>query len=134
MNTERTIYLIFYTYEEKCMLQGSAFIELQFCRASAGTDIRELVAVDSIENGREESLYVSDADRFYREYGKYFDCGVYNNLKQGAVDIYGINYYAPLVTDIVTDCICRDRPFDYERLLRWLEASKQYNGFYILGI
>ena len=126
--------MIFYTYEEKCMLQGSAFIELQFCRTPAGTDIRELVAVDSIENGRNDSLYVSDADRFYREYGKYFDCGVYNNLKQGAVDIYGINYYIPSVTDIVADGIRRDRPLDYERLLRWLEASRQYNGFYILGI
>ena len=134
MNTERTIYLIFYTYEEKRELQGSAFIELQFCRASADTDIKDLVAVDSIKNGRRDSLYVSDTDRFYREYGKYFDCGVYNSLKQGAVDIYGINYYAPLVTDTVTAGICNDSPLDYEKILRWLEASKQYNGFYILGI
>ena len=46
--------MIFYTYEEKCALQGSAYIELQFCRASADTDIKELVAVDSIENGRKD--------------------------------------------------------------------------------
>lgn len=134
MNTERTIYLIFYTYEERCALQGSAFIELQLCKAPVDADIKELVAVDSIEHGRKDSLYVSDTDRFYREYGKYFDCGVYNNLKQGAVDIYGINYYAPLVTDTVTAGIRRDSPLDYERLLHWLESSKQYNGFYILGI
>ena len=126
--------MIFYTYEEKCALQGSAYIELQFCRASADTDIKELVAVDSIENGRKDSLYVSDADRFYIEYGKYFDCGIYNNLKQGAVDIYGINYYAPSVTNTVIDGIRIDSPLDYEKILRWLEASKQYNGFYILGI
>lgn len=125
---------IFYTYEEKRELQGSAFIELQFCRASAGTDIKKLVAVDSIEHGRRDSLYVSDTDRFYREYSKYFDCGVYNNLEQGAVDIYCINYYAPLVTDTVTAGICNDRPLDYEKLLHWLEVSEQYNGFYILGI
>ena len=84
--------MIFYTYEEKCALQGSAFIELQFCRAPADTDIKELVAVDSIENGRKDSLYVSDAGRFYIEYGKYFDCGIYNSLKQGAVDIYGMRF------------------------------------------
>lgn len=126
--------MIFYTYEEKCALQGSAFIELQFCRALADTDIKELVAVDSIENGRKDSLYVSDADRFYIEYGKYFDCGIYNSLKQGAVDIYGINYYAPSVTNTVIDGIRIDSPLDYEKILRWLEASKQYNGFYILGI
>ena len=126
--------MICYTYEEKRELQGSAFIELQFCKAPADTDIKKLVAVDSIEHGRRDSLYVSDADRFYREYGKYFDCGVYNNLKQGAVDIYGINYYAPLVTDTVIAGICNDRLLDYERLFHWLEASKQYNGFYILGI
>lgn len=134
MKTERTIYLIFYTYEEKRELQGSAFIELQFCKAPVDADIKDLVSVDSIEHGRKDSLYVGDADRFYREYGKYFDCGVYNNLKQGAVDIYGINYYAPLVTDTVTAGICRDRPLDYKRLLHWLESSEQYNGFYILGI
>lgn len=74
------------------------------------TDIKELVAVDSIENGRKDSLYVSDADRFYIEYGKYFDCGIYNSLKQGAVDIYGINYYAPSVTNTVIDGIRIDSP------------------------
>lgn len=115
-------------------LQGSAFIELQFCKAPAGTEIKHLVSADSIENGRSDSLYVADTDRFYNEYSKYFDCGVYNNLKKGTVDIYGINYYTPSVTDTVIADICSDRPLDYERLLRWLEASKQYNGFYILGL
>ena len=125
---------IFYTYEEKCVLQSSAFIELQFCIAPADTDIKDLVAVDSIEHCRKDSLYVTDSDMFCGEYGKYFDYGIYNNLKQGAVDIYGINYYVPSVTDTVIAGICNDRPLDYERLLHWLEASKQYNGFYILGI
>ncbi len=126
--------LIFYTYDEIQNFRGTAFIELQFCRTPADTDIKDLVAVDSIENGRRDSLYVTDADRFYSEYGKYFDCGVYNNLEQGSVDIYGINYYASSVIDTVTAGICSDRPLDYERLLCWLEASEEYNGIYILGI
>lgn len=125
---------LFYTYENKSVLQDPAFIELQFCRASAGTDIKDLVSVDSIENGRNDSLYVIDVDGFYSEYGKYFDCGVYNNLEQGSIDIYGINYYTSSVTDTVTAGIGSDRPLDCERLLCWLEASKQYNGFYVLGI
>ena len=126
--------MIFYTYEEKCALQGSAFIELQFCRAPADTDIKELVAVDSIENGRKDSLYVSDADRFYIEYGKYFDCGIYNSLKQGAVDIYGINYYAPALIDPISEKLNKEKPEEYEALAAWLSQAKAHNGFYIFGI
>ncbi len=124
---------IFYIQNEMKNI-GSAFIELQFCKAPAGTELKELVKVDNIENGRSDSLYVMDADRFYSEYGKYFGCGVYNNLKQGTVDIYGINYYTPSVVDTVISGICSGRPLDYERLLCWLEMSKQYNGFYVLGM
>lgn len=66
--------------------------------------------------------------------GNIFDCGTYNNLKQGKVDIYGINYYAPFLTDAIIEKISKDKPKDYEVLTEWLHKSKMYNGFYILGI
>lgn len=38
---------------------------------------------------------------FMREYGNIFDCGIYNNLKTGNVDIYGINYYEPRAIELI---------------------------------
>lgn len=124
----------FHSQEERRAFGGSAFLELQFCRLSANATIQELVAVDSIENWKNDSLYVSDENTFYRAYHHIFDCGTYNNLQTGTVDIYGINYYAPSVTAQIIEKLHAQKPLDYEVLLDWLNQSKQYNGFYILGI
>lgn len=45
-----------------------------------------------------------------------------------------MNYYSPDLTDIIIDKLNQVKPIDYEALIDWLEKSKSYNGFYILGI
>lgn len=129
--------MLFYTFEsqqQRRKLGGSAFIEMQFCRLPLGTATEDIVAVGNIENWRDDSLYIKDDDTFYREYSRIFAGGVYNNLQHGVVDIYGINYYSAELTDHIIKRITEDKPADHMKLLKWLEASKAYNGFYILGI
>ena len=96
---------------------------------------KELVAVRSIQYWKIDSLYVymDDDNAFYQEYSCIFDCGMYNNLKTGSVDIYGINYYAPSLIEPIIEKLDKERPVDYEVLIEWLIKSKSYNGFYILG-
>lgn len=124
----------FNSQEERRNHGGSAFVEIQFCKLPTGTTIKRLVAVDSIKHWQNDSLYIDDENAFYREYSPIFDCGTYNNLKCGTVDIYGINYYAPFLTDSIIERLLKDKPADYEVLMKWLIKSKTYNGFYILGI
>lgn len=129
--------MLFHTFnsqEERRSHGGSAFIELQFCRLPAGTSVKKLVAASSIHDWQNDSLYIEDEDTFFREYRTIFDCGIYNNGKSGPVDIFGINYYAPSLTDSLIEKLRQEQPEDYETLLQWLRKSKAYNGFYILGI
>lgn len=125
---------IFNSQEERSEYGGSAFIEIQFCRLPRNTSLSEIVAGDSIRFWMNDSLYVDDENEFYREYSQIFDCGTYNNKKNGIVDIYGINYYAPSQIEILLSRILEEKPAEYEVLTQWLERAKQYNGFYILGI
>ena len=129
--------MLFHTFrsqEERRAYGGSAFMEIQFCKLSERATIKELVTVDNIENWKNDSLYISDENIFYLEYSQIFDCGTYNNLQTGIVDIYGINYYAPSVTAQIVEKLHAQKPMDYEVLLDWLNQYKSYNGFYILGI
>lgn len=128
------LFHIFNSQEERRNFGGSAFIEVQFCRLPVGTKLKKIVAVGSIKNWQNDSLYIDDVDSFYKEYSHIFDCGLYNNLKKGIVDIFGINYYAPDVLDSMIERLNIDKPTDYAILIEWLEKSKGYNGFYILGI
>lgn len=125
----------FATQEERRNYGGSAFIEIQFCNMPTCATTKELVAVGSIQNWKNDSLYVyiDDDNAFYQEYSGIFDCGTYNNLKTGPVDIYGINYYAPSLIESIIERLDRERPVDYGVLIEWLIKSKSYNGFYILG-
>ena len=124
----------FKSQDERRAFSGSCFIEFQFCRMPEASSIDELVSVDNIEHWRDDSLYVADENRFYEEYCGIFDSGTYNNLETGVVDIYGINYYSPALTEIVVERIKAENPEDHEKLLNWLESIKEHNGFYILGI
>lgn len=129
--------MLFHTFnsqEKRRNYGGSAFMQIQFCKLPAGTTLKELVAVDSMNFWQNDSLYVDDENAFYREYSHIFDCGTYNNLKSGTVDIYGINYYAPFLTDSIIERLRKDKPADCEVLIEWLIMSKKYNGFYILGL
>ena len=124
----------FHSQEERRSFGGSAFIELQRCRLPAGTNIKKLVAVGSIRHWQNDSLYISDESLFFQEYRGIFDCGIYGNLESGPVDIYGINYYPPVLTDSIIRRLEEEKPMNYEVLLDWLAASGACNGFYILGI
>lgn len=77
---------------------------------------------------------MQDENLFYREYAPILNFGVYNNLKRGPVDIYGINYYAPIHTDHIIELFSQRKPYAYQIFTEWLYQSKQYNGFYILGL
>ncbi len=128
------LFLCFNSQKERRKYGGSKFIELQFCKLPVETEIKDIVAVDNINHWQNESLYICDANVFYREYSRIFNCGIYNNLKSGVIDIYGINYYAPSLLDSVIEKLHKEKPLDYEYLINWLNIAKKYNGFYILGI
>ena len=126
----------FATQEERRAFNGSDFLELQFCRMPPGTDIEVLVAVDSITDWLNDSLYVSgdDMNAFWEIYSPIFTGGVYNNQETGPVDLYGINYYSPELTETIAARLRREKPSGCGKLLEWLTQAKQYNGFYILGV
>lgn len=131
--------MLFYTFssqEERRAFGGSDFFEIQFCRIPQKTEVEIITAVDSIDHWLNDSLYVrgDDDNAFYQEYGDIFDCGIYNNLETGPIDLYGINYYGPDLIDTIIAKLRKARPTDYEKLIEWLNAAKKYNGFYILGV
>ena len=128
------LFQTFRSQAERRRQGGSCFVELQFCRMPPGTPVRRLVDVDSIRNWMDDSLYVDDETALYREYGRFFTGGVYNNLRRGPADLYGINYYEPAMIDPLMERLRREQPPEYETLMGWLERAKDYNGFYILGI
>ncbi len=109
---------------------------MQFCKLPPKTPIKKIVTIKNIDDWKNDSLfiYVDDLDDFYIDYKDVFDCGTYNNLKSGTVDIYGINYYSNTLTSYIIEKILRIKPEDYETLIEWLKKSMDYNGFYILGI
>ena len=128
------LFLVFNSQEERREYGGSAFIEMQFCRLPVETKIKDIVAVKSINNWLNDSLYINDEDVFFQEYSQIFNCGIYNNLKSGVVDLYGINYYEPSFIDTIITKLYEEKPIDYESLVEWLNKAKQFNGFYILGL
>lgn len=135
MDTETgRLFYAFASQRQRRTFGGSAFIEIQYCRLPAKTDIREIVSVDSIVNWQDDSLYVPDENRFYIRYSNIFTGGVYNNLHTGPVDIYGINYYSPEHVSAIIERLETIQPADYEMLLNWLKKAEDYNGIYILGL
>lgn len=124
----------FNTQDERRLFGGSMFVEIQFCKLPPSTQIRKIVKVNSIKHWQNDSLYINDIETFAREYSQIFNCGVYNNLKKGIVNLYGINYYEPSLIDSIIADLQIYKPLDYEILIKWLTKSKDYNGFYILGV
>lgn len=115
---------------------GSDFLEIQFCKMPRNTKLETVVAVDSINHWRDDSLYIcgDDANVFLKEYGCIFDCGIYNSLETGMVDPFGINYYRAESIGAIVAKLLERKPTDYEKLVAWLNNGKKYNGFYILGV
>lgn len=128
------LFLTFHSQEERREYGGSAFIEMQFCKLPVETGIKDIVAVRNINNWQNDSLYIYDDNVFYKEYSPIFNGGIYNNLKSGIVDVYGINYYAPVLIDSIFEKLHRKKPVDYEVVSDWIEKAQKYNGFYILGL
>ena len=130
------MFLKFKTNEERRKHGGTAFVEFQFCKLKENTRIRKIVSVNSIQNWKDDSLYlfVDDIDNFLEEYNDIFDSGVYNNMKSGNIDICGINYYSKDSIHKLLEIIKNKNPIDYETIILWLEEAMNYNGFYILGI
>ena len=83
------MFLKFKTNEERRKHGGTAFVEFQFCKLKENTKIRKIVSVNSIQNWKDDSLYlfVDDIDNFLEEYNDIFDSGIYNNLQSGNIDI-----------------------------------------------
>ena len=111
------LFHVFISQKERSDYGGTAFVELQFCKLPAGTETGKIAAVDSITNFLDDSLYIDDENVFYREYKSIFDRGIYNNLKCGVVDTYGINYYAPSLIDPIIEKLREKKPIDYEPLI-----------------
>lgn len=126
----------FHSQEERRSFGGSAFIEIQFCKVKPETKIKKLVDIRSINNWQTDSIYVyaDDIEVFDKEYSNIFNCGIYNNLKSGLVDLFGINYYSSDMIEIIIAKILNNKPTDYEILVEWLNIARLFNGFYILGI
>lgn len=128
------MFYLFENQQQRRECGGSNFIEFQFCHMPAKSAIKEIVSVDNIQHWKNDSLYVNDENAFYQQYSCIFDCGIYNDLQTGTVDIYGINYYPPSVIEKIIEKLNHLKPTDYEILIDWLEKSKNHNGFYILGV
>ena len=60
--------------------------------------------------------------------------GVYNNKDSGPLDLLGINFYSQKQLIFMIERIKKEKPTDYQILLKWLEAGTEYIGFYVLGI
>ena len=128
------LYHSFNTQDERRAFGGSDFLELQFCQHKSGTSIKRIV--NKIENWHNDSLYISgdDMDTFYKCYKDVFKNGIYNNLKSGEIDFFGINYYSPEQVEEMIIIIEETKPADYKTVLDWLVKAKEFNGVYILGM
>jgi hypothetical protein len=130
---------MFHSFESRQARQafgGSAFIEIQYCRLNPAASIREIASLGVRNDWKDDSLYVyvDDMDEFYSNYKDIFRDGTHNNTKKGDIDLFGINYYSPKQLTEIIDRIEKQKPLDYEILLKWLKQAFNYNGFYILGI
>lgn len=131
---------IFLSQEEREKIDGTLFIEFQYCKMKPGTGIQDLVPEDGIDCWLDDSLYlyIDDIDIFIEEYADIFHCGIYYNdnnhkLERG-LELYGDNYYSPDQLETIMTEILESKAADYEILIDWLKKAKNHNGFYIMGI
>lgn len=127
---------MFKSQEERRNFGGSDFIEIQYCKLPESTKLEKIISVNVIPHWENDSLYVScdDMNLFYEQYKDIITGGVYNNGKNGVMDLYGINFYSREKADLIIKGIEDEKPQEYEILLRWLKSGTDYIGFYILGM
>lgn len=133
------IYLLFHVFQsqsERRNFGGSDFIEIQYCKLPQGSTLEKIVAVDSLEHWKNDSLYVfgDDMEVFYQNYGSIITGGVYNNQKSGPMDLCGINFYSYKQAAAIMECLQTETPPEYQTLQKWLQAGEQYIGFYVLDL
>ncbi len=129
------MFLKFSSSKERRKAGGSCFVELQYCALPSSTPDQALVAVEAIHHWDLTSLYVhGDDHRFFAAYRDIFTNGLYNDLREGVVDLWGINYFDPAKTARILTLLKERRPCDWEALYDWLQQNPYSNGFYILGV
>lgn len=130
------LFHMFKSQEERRNFGGSAFIEIQHCKLPESTKLEKIISVNVIPHWENDSLYVSgdDMNLFYEQYKDIITGGVYNNGKNGVMDLYGINFYSREKADLIIKGIEDEKPQEYEILLRWLKSGTDYLGFYVLGL
>ncbi len=131
-----TMFLKFETQEERRAYGGSAFIEIQYCPLPGGTPDNRIVSADLIAHWDIASLYVScdDASAFFNAYREILSHSLHNDMREGAVDLWGINYYNREKTELIAKKLEAQRPQGFETLLAWLREDPYHNGFYVLGV
>lgn len=126
----------FNNVEDRSVFRGPAYIEIQYCRLKQGTKLKKLVAVNSIKLYQDDSLYLhsSSLNDFMYNYSSIFGKGTYNNLHNGFIDPFGINYYSLEDITKIREKLMLNKPVEYQTLLKWLDNGSDFNGVYILGI
>ena len=124
----------FKNQDERRKFGGSAFIELQYCTLRSGTTLKKIIK--SHKHWLDSSLYIyfDDIESFCLNYGEIFFGGTYQNLQSGGVDVYGINYYSPVLLKDIIMKIEEQKPLEYTVILEWLKNAENFNGFYLFGI
>ena len=130
------LFHMFKSQEERRNFGGSDFIEIQHCKLPESTKLEKIISVKEVSHWENDSLYVSgdDMNLFYEQYKDIITGGVYNNGKNGVMDLYGINFYSREKADLIIKGIEDEKPQEYEILLRWLKSGTDYLGFYVLGL
>lgn len=130
------LFHLFHSQGERREFGGSDFIEIQYCRLPEGTFTRRIVSVDAIEHWKDDSLYIcgDDMELFYQNYGDIITDGVYCNGNRGPMDLLGINFYSRDQATEIIERLSEEKPPEYQKLVRWLQAGKQHLGFYVLGV
>lgn len=130
------LFHISHSQKERRDFGGSDFIEMQYCKLEQDSEIEKIVSADAINYWKNDSLYIfgDDMNMFYSHYGKIITGGVYNNKDSGPLDLLGINFYSQKQLIFMIERIKKEKPADYQILLKWLEAGTEYIGFYVLGI
>ena len=111
-------------------------MELQYCKAKRGTEIKHLCAVHNIRHWANDSLYIHDDDTelFYSTYSSLLGNAFYNNGRSGKIDLCGINYFTPQDATSAAERIKTEKPIECDIFLTWLQKGEKYNGFYLLGL
>ena len=102
--------------------EKGACLELAYCKLSNKSDIKTIVSISNIPFSQPDSLYVDFAfiEDFINQYDDIFTGGTYNNLKSGPVDVCGLNYYNPDLTNQIINKIKEQKPQKFEVVLNWL--------------